>query len=150
MMEYKRGDLLKEEVEVLVNPVNCAGVMGKGLALQFKKTFPDNFRAYAAACAAGEVVPGKIFVHPIEPAGVQKYIFNFPTKRHWRGKSRMEDITAGLADLVRLVGDLDIASIAVPPLGAGLGGLDWHQVEQALVEVLSPLAEVRIVIFEPL
>ena len=101
MIEFRTGDILKADAEALVNTVNCVGIMGRGIALQFKNAFPDNFKAYAAACAREEVRPGRMFVVDTGYVGNPKYIINFPTKRHWRGKSRMEDIEAGLSALVR-------------------------------------------------
>ena len=95
MIEYKTGDILAEDAEALVNTVNCVGIMGRGVALQFKKTFPENFKSYTVACNRSEVQPGRMFV--FETGQLRpRYIINFPTKRHWRGKSRMEDIDAGL------------------------------------------------------
>ena len=96
MIEYKTGDILAEDVEALVNSVNCVGVMGRGIALQFKKAFPDNFKAYASACTREKVQPGRMFVFETGYLTGPRYIINFPTKRHWRGKSRLEDIEAGL------------------------------------------------------
>ena len=122
MIEYKTGDVLTEDAEALVNTVNCVGVMGRGIALQFKKAFPENFRAYAAACERNEVQPGRMFVFETGHVTNPRYIINFPTKRHWRGKSRIEDIEAGLAALVAEVRSRSIGSIVVPPLGSGLGG----------------------------
>jgi O-acetyl-ADP-ribose deacetylase (regulator of RNase III) len=95
MIELKCGDILKDESEALVNTVNCVGVMGRGIALQFKKAYPENFKAYATACQGGEVQPGRMFVFEIGQLTAPRYVINFPTKRHWRGKSRIEDIEAG-------------------------------------------------------
>ena len=125
MIEYKTGNLLHEDAEALVNSVNCVGVMGRGIALQFKRAWPDNFRAYAAACRRGEVRPGRMFVFPTNQLDNPKYIINFPTKRHWRSKSRLEDIRAGLEALAQEIRQRKIRSVAVPPLGSGLGGLPW-------------------------
>ena len=125
MFIYKTGDILSEDVEAIVNTVNCVGVMGRGIALQFKKAFPGNFRAYEAACKRDEVVPGKMFVFRTGQLTNPKYVINFPTKRHWRGDSRMEDIESGLQDLIIQIQGLGIKSIAIPPLGSGLGGLSW-------------------------
>ena len=100
MLEFQTGDILRTDAEALVNSVNCVGIMGQGVALQFKKAFPMNFKAYAAACARDDVQPGRMFVFETGYVANPKYIINFPTKRHWRGKSRIEDIEAGLADLV--------------------------------------------------
>lgn len=149
MIEYKQGDLLAENAEALVNTVNCVGVMGRGIALQFKKTFPDNFKAYAAACKHNEVAPGKMFVYYTEKLQYPRYLINFPTKRHWKGKSKMEDIEAGLEALAREILSKKIHSIAIPPLGSGLGGLNWNEVRAKIEKILSPLKDVRIIIFEP-
>src|SRR5438132_1456423 len=118
MIEYKTGDILTADAEALVNTVNCVGIMGRGVALQFKNAFPENFKAYKAACAREEVQPGRMFVFETGFLANPKYIVNFPTKRHWRGKSRMEDINAGLKALVAVVHDRGIRSIAIPPLGS--------------------------------
>ena len=149
MFEYKTGDLLAEDAEALVNTVNCVGVMGRGIALQFKSAFPENFKEYARACKRAEIQPGSMFVVETDQLASPRYIINFPTKRHWRGKSRMEDIESGLLDLQRIIREKSIHSIAVPPLGSGLGGLDWEQVRPRIEEVLQDLNDVRIVIFEP-
>jgi O-acetyl-ADP-ribose deacetylase (regulator of RNase III) len=123
--------------------------MGRGIALQFKNAFPENFKSYAAACDRKEVQPGRMLVFRTGRLTNPKYIINFPTKRHWRGKSRLEDIDAGLVSLVREVRTRDIRSIAIPPLGSGLGGLDWSTVRQRIEKSLSDLDGVRVVIFEP-
>ena len=149
MIEYKSGDILKEDAEALVNTVNCVGVMGRGIALQFKKAFPENFKAYALACKNEEVQPGRMFVFKTGQLTNPRYIVNFPTKRHWRGKSRMEDIEAGLKALAVMIRQYDIRSIAIPPLGSGLGGLDWSEVRTHIEAALQPLADVRIIIYEP-
>ncbi len=149
MIEYKSGDILREEAEALVNTVNCVGVMGRGIALQFKNAFPENFEAYAAACRNGEVQPGRMFVFATGQLSNPHYIVNFPTKRHWRGKSRMEDIEAGLKALAETIERYNIRSIAIPPLGSGLGGLDWSEVKPRIVATLKPLTDVRILLYEP-
>ena len=129
MIEYKVGDMFTEDVEALVNSVNCVGVMGRGIALQFKNVFPENFKAYAEACSRKEVQAGRMFVFETgQMIGAPSYIINFPTKRHWRGKSRMEDIESGLHALAKEIEARNIRSIALPPLGSGLGGLDWPMV----------------------
>ena len=149
MIQYKRGDILREEVEALVNPVNCVGVMGRGLALQFKNVFPENFESYAAACERKEVQPGRMLVFNTERPTNPKYIINFPTKRHWRAKSRIEDIDAGLFALVNEIRSRNIQSIAIPPLGSGLGGLDWSNVRPRIENSLGDLNNVMVIIFEP-
>lgn len=149
MIEYKTGNLLIEDAEAIINTVNCVGVMGRGIALQFKKSYPDNFKAYAKACKQKEVVPGKMFVFEMLGTTNPRYIINFPTKRHWRGKSRMEDVEAGLDDLYRVINEKKIKSVAVPPLGSGLGGLDWGDVRERIEKKLNQLLDTRIIVFEP-
>ena len=149
MIELTRGNLLEAEAEALVNTVNCIGHMGKGIALQFKQAFPANFKAYQAACRAGEVTPGKMLITDNGSLVNPRYIINFPTKRHWRGQSRLEDIAAGLQALVVEVQRLGVRSIAVPPLGCGLGGLDWGVVRPMIEQAFSALPDVRILLFEP-
>jgi O-acetyl-ADP-ribose deacetylase (regulator of RNase III) len=149
MIRFKSGDILAEDAEALVNTVNCVGVMGRGIAQQFKKAFPENFRAYEMACQAGEVRPGRMFVHETGQLGNPRFIINFPTKRHWRGKSRIADIDAGLEALVAEIRERGIRSIAIPPLGSGLGGLDWKDVRPRIEEALAALADVQTTVFEP-
>ncbi len=149
MIEYKTGDILSEEAEALVNSVNCVGVMGRGIALQFKKAFPENYNAYRARCKHNEMQPGRVFVFETGETVPPRYIINFPTKRHWRGKSRIEDIEAGLASLTEEIRSHRIRSIAIPPLGSGLGGLHWPEVRTRLEAALKALEDVKVVIFEP-
>lgn len=149
MIEYRVGNILEDTAEALVNTVNCVGVMGRGIALQFKKAFPENFKAYAAACKQGKVQPGRMFIHETGQLIPPRYIINFPTKRHWRGKSRLEDIEAGLEDLADVIQRYDIRSIAIPPLGSGLGGLEWGEVRPRIEKALEPLTDVRVVVYEP-
>jgi len=147
----RSGNLLKsDDVDVLVNTVNCIGPMGKGIALAFKNAFPENYKAFRIACKKGWVRPGRIHVHELPPALCgAKYIFNFPTKRDWKDGSLMEDIEAGLVDLIRLCGKLKIKSIALPPLGCGNGGLDWREVRPKIVAALSDLPNLRVVLYDP-
>ncbi|MBI5426651.1 MAG: macro domain-containing protein [Nitrospinae bacterium] len=149
MINLKPGDILKEDVEALVNTVNCAGIMGRGIALQFRKAFPENFKAYQAACKRKEVKPGNMFIYNTGSLYNPRYIINFPTKRHWKGKSRMEDIQAGLKSLVREVRDREISSIAIPPLGCGLGGLDWAEVRREIESAFNDLPNIQVFLFEP-
>jgi O-acetyl-ADP-ribose deacetylase (regulator of RNase III) len=149
MIEYKTGDILREDAEALVNTVNSVGIMGRGIALQFKNAFPENFKSYAAACSRNEVQPGRMFVVETGRLTNPRYIVNFPTKRHWRGKSRIEDIEAGLAALTEEIRSRNIRSIAIPPLGSGLGGLDWSEVRPRIEARLRGLSDVKIIIFEP-
>lgn len=149
MIEYKKGDILREDVDALVNTVNCVGIMGRGIALQFKNAFPENFKSYVAACKRDEVQPGQMLVFETGRLTNPKYIINFPTKRHWRGKSRIEDIDAGLVALVNEIRSRNIHSIAIPPLGSGLGGLEWTNVRPRIENSLRALDNVKVVIFEP-
>lgn len=149
MIRYTTGDILRAEAEALVNTVNCVGVMGRGIALQFKRVFPANFKAYAAACKRQEVQPGRMFIFDTEALTLPRYIINFPTKRHWRGKSRIEDIEAGLVALVNEVRVRGIRSVAIPPLGSGLGGLNWADVRPLIEKAFCELPEVDVQIFEP-
>ncbi|MGJ5815639.1 type II toxin-antitoxin system antitoxin DNA ADP-ribosyl glycohydrolase DarG [Paludibaculum fermentans] len=149
MIELTHGDILRANAEALVNTVNCVGVMGRGIALQFRKAYPDNFKVYEAACQKGEVQPGKMLVFETQLLTGPRYIINFPTKRHWKGQSRMEDIDSGLNALVREIQDRGIRSIAVPPLGCGLGGLDWRKVRPKITSALEALPEVEVLLFEP-
>jgi O-acetyl-ADP-ribose deacetylase (regulator of RNase III) len=132
----------------LVNTVNTVGVMGKGIALQFKRRFPGNYEAYRKACKEGRVGPGEMFVWHTGQLGNPQHIINFPTKRHWKAKSRIEDIEAGLRDLVAVITRLEIESIAVPPLGCGNGGLDWRVVRPLMEQYLADL-DVKVTIYEP-
>ena len=149
MLEYKTGDILSEDADALVNTVNCVGVMGRGIALQFKNAFPENFDAYAKACKRQEVQPGRLFVFHTGRLTNPRYIINFPTKRHWRGKSRMEDIQSGLEALQEVIRERNIRSIAIPPLGTGLGGLNWSEVRLRIEEALGQFSDVRVLIFTP-
>jgi len=149
MITYGAGDLLQADTDVLVNTVNCVGVMGKGIALQFKRRYPDMFDAYQKACKRGEIAIGKMFVYETGQLDGPVYIVNFPTKKHWRAPSQLAYIDAGLTDLIRVIRDLKITSIAVPALGAGNGGLDWREVEPRLVDAFAALPEVRVVVYTP-
>mgnify|MGYP000880146280 FL=1 len=146
MIEYKNGDILKEDAEAIVNTINCVGVMGKGLALQFKNKYPENFIQYKQACKEYKVQIGKMFIYHTEQFINPKYIINFPTKKDWRSNSKIEYIENGLDDLIKVIKELDIKSIAIPPLGCGLGGLDWTIVKQIIETKLSKL-ECKIIIF---
>lgn len=149
MISFQRGNILEAKADALVNTVNCVGVMGRGIALQFRKAFPENFRAYETACARNEVRPGEMLVFPTGELTSPRFIINFPTKRHWRGKSSLRDIAAGLDALVREIEAHDIKSIAIPPLGCGLGGLEWSEVRPMIESALARLPDVKAVVFEP-
>lgn len=149
MIQIQRGNLLEADVEALVNTVNCVGVMGKGIALQFKQAFPENFREYVKACRQKQVVPGKMFTFQTGTLLNPKYLINFPTKRHWKGKSSVDDIRAGLSALVADVKRLRIKSIAVPPLGCGNGGLAWDQVRPLIESAFGALPSVKVFLYAP-
>jgi O-acetyl-ADP-ribose deacetylase (regulator of RNase III) len=149
MIVEGRGNLLTAEVAALVNTVNTVGVMGKGIALQFKRAFPANYAAYRAACDQGRLQPGTMFVFDQAFMGPRRYVINFPTKRHWKSASRRENIASGLVDLVRVVRDLGVASVAVPALGCGNGGLNWDVVRPMIQEAFEGLPDVRVLVFAP-
>lgn len=148
-MERGTGDILKADTQAIVNTVNCVGVMGRGLALQFKGAFPANFRLYKTACDRGEVQPGRMLVYDRGALNSPRYIINFPTKRHWKDKSRIEDIKCGLTALEVEIESRGIESIAIPPLGCGLGGLDWAEVRPLIEEAIGSIPGIRAVVFEP-
>jgi O-acetyl-ADP-ribose deacetylase (regulator of RNase III) len=149
MLVEAEGNLLDAAADALVNTVNTVGVMGKGIALQFKQAYPANYRAYEAACRRGEVRLGRMFVTETGVLGQPRLVINFPTKSHWRARSRLRDIEAGLADLRRVISDYAITSIAVPPLGCGNGGLDWRDVRPLISDALGDLAGVRVMVYPP-
>lgn len=150
MIKLMQGDLLQQDdVDAIVNTVNCVGIMGKGIALQFKNKWPDNFRAYVLACKAGRVRPGRMFIHETGGLCRPHFIVNFPTKDHWRGASKLAYIRDGLDDLVEQVGRLQISSLAMPPLGCGNGGLDWGEVRPLIEGAFAPLHDVEVRLFEP-
>lgn len=149
MLELTTGNLLDADVEALVNTVNTQGVMGKGIALQFKKAYPANFRQYKAACDDKAFDIGQVLTHDAGGLIRPRYIINFPTKRHWRSASRLEYIQLGLEALVREVRRLAIHSLAVPPLGCGNGGLPWADVLPCIKTALLPLDGVRVLVFTP-
>jgi len=143
------GNFLEANVEAIVNTVNCQGVMGKGIALQCKQAFPDNYVAYLKACKKGEVKPGVMFVYETKQIISSKYIVNFPTKSHWMRPSRYEYLEMGLKALVLEVRNRQIKSIAIPPLGCGLGGLDWVVVKPMIMKAFSDLSDVHVCLYEP-
>ncbi len=150
MITYKHTNLLTSNAEALVNTVNLVGIMGKGIALQFKEHFPLNFKLYQKACKAGDLQIGKVFLTETGLLTGPKYIINFPTKTDWRSYTKIEYITDGLDDLVRIIRDKNIRSIAIPPLGCGNGGLDWNVVRPIIEKKLASLSDVvDIEIYEP-
>lgn len=148
-MKRTRGNLLEADVEALVNTVNTVGVMGKGIALQFKKAFPDNFEAYKREFDAGRLEIGRVFVYQVGGITNPRYIINFPTKKHWRERSRIKFIREGLKSLVEAIRILNISSIAIPPLGCGNGGLHWDEVRPLIEEAMAQVPDVRALVDEP-
>ena len=149
MIRFTQGNLLEAPVEAVVNTVNTVGVMGKGIALMFKERFPENCAAYEAACKAGELEVGRMFVTPGAELTGPRWIINFPTKKHWRHPTKLEWIHSGLDALKQEIRDRRIRSIAIPPLGCGNGGLDWAVVRPLIESALGHLAEVEVVVYEP-
>lgn len=149
MIERAHGDLLKADVEALVNTVNTVGVMGKGIAAQFKRAYPEMFKAYARACDAHEVRIGEMHVWSTGLLTGPRYIINFPTKRHWRGGSKVKYIDAGLESLLDVIRRLELSSIALPPLGAGNGGLPWSLVRPRIVDALEAVPDLHVLLYEP-
>jgi O-acetyl-ADP-ribose deacetylase (regulator of RNase III) len=149
MIRFTQGNLLESGAEAVVNTVNTVGVMGKGIALMFKERFPDNFRAYAAACKAGEVRVGQMFVTPVHELNGPRWVINFPTKESWRRPTKLEWVRDGLAALKEVIREKQIRSIAIPPLGCGNGGLDWSVVRPLIESSLAELEDVDIVVYEP-
>ncbi|MDZ4861664.1 MAG: macro domain-containing protein [Candidatus Hydrogenedentes bacterium] len=149
MVRFTEGNLLDADVDAVVNTVNTVGVMGKGIALMFEERFPENYKAYAAACKAGEVQVGKMFVTQSVELEGPRWIINFPTKNHWRQPTKLEWVRDGLAALKEMVREKDIHSIALPPLGCGNGGLDWHDVRPMIESALGDLENVEVVVYEP-
>lgn len=150
MIELTQGDILRADADAIVNTVNCVGFMGRGIAAQFKRAYPENFRVYEAACKRGEVQPGRMLVYELAGSPSPRFIINFPTKRHWKANSRIDDIEVGLKALIGEVRSRKIRSIAVPPLGCGLGGLDWAEVRPLIETAFVELPDVRVFVYEPI
>jgi len=149
MITEARGNLLEADVDALVNTVNTVGIMGKGIALQFKRAFPAMFREYERAAKSRELALGRMHVWPTQQMTGPRYVINFPTKSHWKSRSKLTDIDMGLDALVATVRELQIRSIAVPPLGCGNGGLDWAVVQPLMMTKLSQLPDVDVIIYPP-
>lgn len=148
-MKFVIGNIFESNTEAITNTVNTYGVMGKGLALAFRKTYPENYVAYRKAFDADELRVGKMFVFETNQM-FPKIIINFPTKKHWRNKSEMIYVEEGLDYLIDVIQKYEIKSISIPPLGCGLGGLQWSEVKALIVSKLSHLSDsVDIVIYEP-
>ncbi|RAL25701.1 macro domain-containing protein [Thermoflavimicrobium daqui] len=149
MIKFVKGNLLESDAEALVNTVNCVGIMGKGIALQFKQAFPENFKAYQKICRQNKLQPGQMFIYKNSSLMNPKYIINFPTKKHWKEKSKIEYIQDGLESLIQEIKSLEIKSIAVPPLGCGNGGLKWEDVKLLMKEAFKQVPNVHVIIYSP-
>lgn len=153
MIEYQTGDILEADAQALVNSVNCMGVMGKGIALQFKQKFPQNFRRYEKVCKNDALQPGRVFVHDrgalFTSDQAQRYIINVPTKTHWRRPSEIEYIEGGIEALVDEIQQRGIVSVAIPPLGCGNGGLEWARVEAIIQHHMQAVPDTRVVLYPP-
>ena len=144
MITYKTGDIFKSNAQVITNTVNCVGVMGKGLALTFKNQFPEMFEDYKAKCDRGEVKPGRPYLWENNKAQV----LNFPTKRHWKQDSMLSDVEDGLKYLAENYAQMGISSLALPPLGCGLGGLNWTDVKNLIDKHLGAIADLDVYVYE--
>lgn len=149
MIQYTRGNLLDSKADALINTVNEVGVMGKGIALQFREAFPENSRAYVEEARAGRIRVGMVFAVRVSQLDGPRWIINFPTKKHWRNPSQIKWIREGLQDLKRTILELDIRSIALPPLGCGNGGLEWRRIRREIEEIFDELPEVIITVYQP-
>jgi O-acetyl-ADP-ribose deacetylase (regulator of RNase III) len=148
-MKYIKGNILESNTEVIINPVNTVGIMGKGLALEFKQKFPYNYKLYKEACKNETIDIGKLLLVDESHLENKKFIINFPTKKHWRNPSKIEYIEEGLKDLIHIIEKNNFESIAIPALGCGLGGLKWEHVRLLLEKYLGNNQKTEIIIFEP-
>lgn len=143
---HETGSLFNSGCQALVDPVNCMGVHGKGLALEFKKRWPGAVELFSKECRLGEVEPGNVWNQYV---GVNpKWLLFFPTKIHWRDASKLEYIESGLEDLISDIQELEITSVALPALGCGLGGLDWRIVKPVMEEAARRML-VKVDIYAP-
>ena len=149
MLKFRSGDLFESGAVAIINAVNCVGVMGKGLALQVKQAYPEVFKKYSEDCKKGLVKLGQVHVVDRHATDAPLMVINSPTKGHWRARSRYEDIRTGLKSLKSVIMELNIESVAIPPLGCGLGGLDWVKVRKLIEEELSDLEDVEIQVYTP-
>lgn len=151
MIEYVKGSIFDAEVEALVNPVNCVGIMGAGLAKEFKDRFPEYFEDYKEACDHGYMKVGRVLIHPMWGYRPKFDIISFPTKHHWKNLSSLEIINAGLLSLVQCIKINYICSIAIPALGCGLGGLEWDEVKPLIDGAFSvdEMKGIKVLVYEP-
>lgn len=149
MITYQTGNILHDQADAIINTVNTVGVMGKGLALQFKKAFPGNFKVYKKACDDKSLVTGQVLSVSLNSINAPYYVINFPTKAHWKGKSKLEYIEQGLENLKAEVKHLNLKSVAIPALGSGLGGLQWQEVERVIQSSLMELPDVEWRVYPP-
>lgn len=149
MIREVHGNLLESHADAIVNTVNTVGVMGKGIALQFKRAYPAMFEDYKLSSKKGQIQLGRMHVWPTGQLNGARFVINFPTKGHWKAASQLSDIITGLSDLVRVVEEQHIPSIALPPLGCGNGGLSWHEVEPEIRKAFSDLPNVDVMVFPP-
>lgn len=149
MLNFTTGNLLEARSQALVNTVNTVGVMGKGIALMFKERFGDNYRQYASACKEGKVQTGQMFITELSELDGPRWIVNFPTKQHWRSPSQLKWVIEGLHDLRQFLLENNVKSIAIPPLGAGNGGLSWELVRPEIELALGDIPNIEITVFEP-
>jgi O-acetyl-ADP-ribose deacetylase (regulator of RNase III) len=147
-LNFTRGDLFKSKAQVLVNPVNCVGVMGAGIAKEFKRRFPKMFVAYKKACDEGKLHPGTLMLWK-DRESLDRYVLNFPTKKHWRSKSKLVWIEEGMQFFTKHHKEWNIRSIAFPALGCGKGGLDWKDIKPIFKKYLSDV-DINVFVFEPI
>ena len=151
MIEFVKGNIFDIDVDAIVCPVNCVGVMGAGLALEFKKRFPGYYKDYKRSCNATKDLRlhiGYILPHNKIVTKTNFMILSFPTKKHWRDNSKIEYVAEGLLSLINVIKANEIKSIAIPALGCGFGGLKWNDVKQLITNNLSDL-NIEIYVYEP-
>jgi len=149
VIRYRDGSLFDAKVEALVNPVNCEGIMGAGLAKEFRTRFPEASESYMAACALAALYPGRLHVYDYKAGSVPRWIVHFPTKQSWRRPSQFEWIAWGLERLATSIQKRGIRSIALPALGCGRGGLEWLTVREEIIRHLTTLDGVEVLVFPP-